>query len=224
MFPPRVQPMAPLAGTTALEFQGRRYYQHGSDATSPLLIVLHGGASSGLAMERLTGFSTQSNLRVIYPDGVGGNWNDGRADENSAAWRQGVDDLGFLRGLMASSRNVYLVGFSNGAIMAGRVAASRPDGMRGLVCVRGALTPDIRPTRATGLRVLLLEGPGDPLVPYAGGTLWGGRGSVLSARDSLQAWNQAGAQSTLEDLPGRSHDWTPAITERICSFVAADGP
>ena len=93
-------------------------------------------------MERVSGFSRladREGFTVAYPDGVGGNWNDGQPDENSAAWRQGVDDVAFLKAVVGSVGafgKVYLVGYSNGAVMAGR-AAVESDGFAGLGCVRG---------------------------------------------------------------------------------------
>lgn len=214
--PPRLQPIQSAPGTSRGQLGDRVYYEHGQ--TGPVMIVLHGGASSPLAMERLTGLSA-CPLRVIYPQGIGGNWNDGRTDPNSAAYRQRVDDLGFIQQLNSRFGPAYLLGFSNGALMAGHYAALHPRGLKGVICVRGALAQGEQPFSAAGLPVLLLQGPQDPLVPYDGGELWGNRGSVLGARESADVWRRAGAQVILEELPGRQHDWTPEITRRVARFL-----
>jgi polyhydroxybutyrate depolymerase len=214
--PPRLPPRQPPPGTRRQQLGERVYYEHGQ--AGPVLIVLHGGASSPLAMEQLTGLS-DCPLKVIYAQGVGGNWNDGRPDPNSAAARQRIDDVGFIQQLNSRLGPAYLLGFSNGALMAGHYAAHHPRELKGLICVRGGLVTGEELAAAQGLPVLLLQGPKDPLVPYNGGELWGNRGSVLGARQSAEAWRRAGAQVTLEDLPGSDHDWTPEITRRVAGFL-----
>src|SRR6201988_146382 len=73
---------------------------------APVVLMLHGGGGSGSAQELLSkgGFNRiadREGLLVLYPDAVGRNWNDGRSRVNSRATSENVDDVGFLRGLVA---------------------------------------------------------------------------------------------------------------------------
>src|SRR5262245_12813252 len=71
----------------------------------PLIFVLHGGGGSGANMELMTrqGFNRAADRDgaiVVYPDGVGRNWNDGRTGVRSKAMEENVDDVGFFRALV----------------------------------------------------------------------------------------------------------------------------
>src|SRR5262245_2037870 len=57
---------------------------------APLVLVLHGGGGSGGNMEWLTerGFNRiadRDGAVIVYPDGIGKGWNDGRTDMKSKA-------------------------------------------------------------------------------------------------------------------------------------------
>ena len=61
-------------------------------APAPLRVVLHGGGGGGGGMETLTaqGFNRRADeagALVVYPDGIGHGWNDGRGDLKARARR-----------------------------------------------------------------------------------------------------------------------------------------
>src|SRR5262245_14337431 len=63
---------------------------------APLLFVLHGGGGSGSNMELMTHqdfnrIADRDGVVVVYPDGVGRNWNDGRSGVQSKAMQENVD-------------------------------------------------------------------------------------------------------------------------------------
>lgn len=168
-------------------------------ARRPILLVLHGGGGSGAQMRDMTraGFERQvapGGGLVAYPDGVGRQWNDGRRDPPDAeAFAQDVDDVGFLRALVAllvaersgDPTRVYATGHSNGALLCWRLAAQGGDFVSAIAPTCGLLAEGQeawdwpRP-----VPVLLLAGDADPMIPVAGGPigprLGGPRGRVHS--------------------------------------------
>lgn len=70
----------------------------------------------------------------------------------------------------ADERRVYLVGFSQGAIMSLFVALTRPDLMAGVVAMSGVVPLEMRavhapPAALRGLPVLMVHGLYDPVLP-----------------------------------------------------------
>lgn len=70
----------------------------------------------------------------------------------------------------ADPRRVYLMGFSQGAIMSASVALSEPEAVAGAVLMSGRILPEIRPLLATperlrGLPILVAHGTGDTVLP-----------------------------------------------------------
>ncbi len=86
----------------------------------PTVIVLHGALGTGAGTARTTGFAEAAAKRgftAVFPDGLGRQWNDGRAGGPG-----GPDDIGFIRALVkrlvaegdADPQRIYLAGISNG--------------------------------------------------------------------------------------------------------------
>ena len=191
---------------------------------APVVLVLHGSGLDGATMRQWCGYefdqlADRYGFAVLYPDGYEKNWNDCRRAVPVAASIENVDDVGFLRALVAQlpaahhlrPTAVYAFGFSNGGFLAFRVASEAPDLFTALAAVSANL-----PTPATARcfpqgptpRVLLVAGTADPVVPYAGGTvtLFGQpRGQVLSAAATAEAFarcNQLAAPLPDQRLPG----------------------
>jgi polyhydroxybutyrate depolymerase len=146
--PPQSQTMPPATVgdvTHSLSYGGqeRTYILHipsSYDAArpTPLVIVFHGFGLNAEEMIRITGFNVQADARgflVVYPNGSGrtSSWNGGDCC-GEAAIKQ-VDDVGFVGALIEElaksfnldARRVYAAGFSNGAIMAYRLACDLPE-------------------------------------------------------------------------------------------------
>jgi phospholipase/carboxylesterase len=70
----------------------------------------------------------------------------------------------------ADPRRVYLMGFSQGAIMSASVALTEPELVAGAVLMSGRILPEIRPSiaapeRLTGLPIMVAHGTGDTVLP-----------------------------------------------------------
>ncbi|HXQ63389.1 MAG TPA: PHB depolymerase family esterase [Steroidobacteraceae bacterium] len=172
-------------------------------APAPLLVVLHGGGGGGAGMEVLTarGFNRradESGALVVYPDGVGHTWNDGRHDVWTQAVAENVDDVGFLKALVTAlaarypldRARVFVTGMSNGGMMTLKLACEARDVFSGFVAVASSLNEQLAGScEATGIaRLALIDGTEDPMVPWAGGTvavLGMARGRVIGAPKSF---------------------------------------
>ena len=137
----------------------------------PLLVVLHGWRLDGLWMQHDTGLDAAVRLGydVAYLDGVDEAWDAGSCC--GAASADHIDDVDYVRAVTATveeqhpiARNdVYAVGFSNGGMLAWRLACDRV--VDAAVVVAGSLVarcPD-------PVTVLNIHGTHDRTVPYLGG-------------------------------------------------------
>jgi len=160
----------------------------------PLVLVFHGAGGRGRRMVPHTGFgrlAEREGFVAVFPDGLGRRWNDGRG---VAA---GHDDVGFVRALLDTlgrelsldSTRVYATGISNGAMFSYRLACDLPGVFAAIAPVAGAMPSGLTEGCATtkAVSVLAMQGTADPLLPYRGG-MAGGRGSVLSAAESIAFW------------------------------------
>jgi len=169
---------------------GKRHYElfvPTDKPNMPLVIVLHGNGGSGRQIERTTSFDSiaaREQFIVVYPDAIDHHWNDGRPELET-----GVDDVAFIASLIdelaaryAIDRSrVYITGASNGGMMAYRLGCDLADRIAAIAPVIGNLPATIHCEPHAPLSVLAINGSADPLVPYAGGAVARGRGTVLSA-------------------------------------------
>ena len=189
---------------------------------APVVFVLHGGGGSGSNIELITkhGFNRiadRDGAIVVYPDGVGRNWNDGRSNVNSTAFKENVDDVAFLKALLkeiASSHpvdreRVFATGMSNGGFMSYRLACDAAGTFRAVVAVVAGLSVDVgprcRPERPVS--VAIMNGPEDPRVPWAGGAVSAmgiKRGETWSAQRTYDRWVEIDACKTRIDESERN--------------------
>ncbi len=202
---------APAASCYAVRYDGtkrtlRVYVPAGHGGPLPVVLVLHGAGGTGGGMEWLTGggfdrIADRDGAIVVYPDGIGHSWNDGRPDVNSRAVGEHVDDVGFLAGLArelgtlhaVDLARVYVTGISNGGLMSYRLAcdAARVFAAAAAVAANFStqLAPQCNPDRP--IPVLIMNGTEDPIMPWNGGAvrvLWLKHGTVLSAPDTAARW------------------------------------
>jgi polyhydroxybutyrate depolymerase len=192
---------------------------------SALLVVLHGGGSNARQMERYTQFdelAEREGFVVMYPESVGGNWNDGRKIDFIRAQRENIDDVKFIRAAVADLAKeipidrgrVFATGISNGAIMSHRLAAEASDVFAAVATVAGEMAPSVAEhfQPQYPVSVLIIHGDADPLVPISGGDVRvpGGRarGKVLGAKDTLAKYlarnhNPDGASTTMLDADAK---------------------
>lgn len=191
-----------------------------ADETRPLVILLHGHGGSARQVFGLTGkpsplsvwraIGQRENILVAALDGNTGRdgqqgWNDCRAD---APNNPDSDDVAFalaviereIRERRADPQRIYLMGMSNGAMMAYRLALALPVPIAALAAVSGGMAVDDECRRKPrGTAVLLIHGTADPLAPYHGGEVGFGnrknRGKILSVDSVLDYWIAANGLS-----------------------------
>ena len=173
----------------------------------PLLVVLHGVGGRGAELRGL-GFEELALARgvaVAYPDGLGASWNDGRPGIEHESPAEVRDDVAFLQALIAEldaragidAGRVAVAGFSNGALMTGRLACEAAGALVAVALVAGTVGEGLlgtcRPTHP--VPVVLVASDGDGIVPYDGGRIadFNGRrrGRVTSAAEFLAFWAAA---------------------------------
>jgi polyhydroxybutyrate depolymerase len=143
-------------------------------------------------------------------------WNDCRRDDPA---HPVADDVAYTRLVIeqvrqkhpVDMRRIYLMGVSNGAMMAYRLAAELQVPVAALAAVAGPLPLASSCTPSSGpLSVLMISGTADPLVPYQGGAVHFGAaetGEVMSVEDSLQHWrgiDHLSERSSVEHVPVRT--------------------
>ena len=186
---------------------------------APLIFVLHGGGGSGSAQELITrgGFNRiadREGIIVVYPDGVGRNWNDGRSEVNSPAFQENVDDVGFFKALLEriadkypiDRKRVFATGLSNGGFMSYRLACEAADTFLAVAPVVAGLSVDLGPRcqPKRPVSVAILNGTEDPFVPWEGGyvkALGIKRGQTWSALKTYEKWIELDACKVRFDEP-----------------------
>lgn len=114
---------------------------------APLIIGLHGGISNPTTFALQSGLvrAVEAGFTVCLPYGTGATakaltWNAGTCC--GYAKRRGVDDLEFLNRLaLRLERRPFVVGFSNGAMLAYLWAATYPETVGGRVCCGRVTAP-----------------------------------------------------------------------------------
>jgi polyhydroxybutyrate depolymerase len=166
----------------------------------PLVLVLHGATQSPESAERMSGMSLKAdeeNFITVYPRGTGSlpTWNSGNCC--GYALRNQIDDIGFLRALIAKlerdyaidSKRIFVTGISNGAMMSYRAACEMADVIAAVAPVEGALNISCRPTAP--ISVVVFNGTADRLVPYDGASSRyhvAGTRVDASTKDSVAFW------------------------------------
>ncbi len=181
----------------------------------PLVVMLHGAMGNGALFAERTGFNRiadREGVIVAYPYGTG--W----SEQRLLTWNAGyccfyardhrVDDAGFVAALIdrlqsdypVDPQRIYLAGFSNGGMLALRLAAQMGRHIAAVAAVAGTIggreasgTPFIASPSPKGMpSVLLIHGLADEQVPYDGGR---GRKTIGSRMDAsveqaLDLWSR----------------------------------
>jgi len=153
-----------------------------------LILNLHGLTSNllqQLEYSRLASLGPPRGYVVVTPQGSG------RIPHWMVPPLPGPDDAGFLRGVLksvAASVPVdpgrrFATGISNGAAMAMALAATWPGYFAAVAPVAGVNAVPPRPV--AGIAVCAFHGTEDRIVPFVGGTLFGGLRGGGSVRRAL---------------------------------------
>lgn len=181
-------------------------------APLPLVVAIHGAFETAKDMEERSGFSNLADKKgfvVVYPNGFGlfgllQHWNAGHCCGKAAA--DGVDDVGFLteviedveERLPIDPNRIYMVGFSNGGMLAYRFAAEKTGTLAALATLAATIgstssgaEPLWRlPDPKAPLPLITFHGLADEAIPAQGGISppRGGDPSFLSVKDSTNFW------------------------------------
>ncbi len=134
---------------------------------APVVLALHGSDGSAADLERITGYdeiADREGFFVVYADGlpidlgagfISRSWNSGECCEPATSAQ--VNDVGFLDTLLdmvlrrysVDANRIFVVGHSNGAIMAQLLACRLSDRLAGVASVAGSLddTVSCEPSR-----------------------------------------------------------------------------
>ncbi len=186
----------------------------------PLVVAIHGAFSGAEDFERQTDFSELADREgfvVVYPNGIGlfgllRHWNSGHCC--GKALKSGVDDVGFVADVVAeiTSRfsidpgRVYVVGYSNGGMLAHRIAAEAPFPIAAVAAVgssiggrpKGASSEWTVPEPEAPLPLMMVHGLADDRVPFDGSDTDESRGSTrtISVPRSIAFWvNENGCRN-----------------------------
>ncbi len=177
----------------------------------PLVLVLHGAFSTAKAMEAGSGYSALADREgfvVAYPNGIGlfgflQHWNAGHCC--GLAEMDHVDDSEFLRCVIRDVSNelhidqqrIYVVGHSNGAMLAYRFASENCESIAGVGIVAGSIgsskgrkgaTRRIGPPELP-VPLIAVHGREDRSVPFKGGPgLRSGGRRYVSVVESVRLW------------------------------------
>lgn len=199
----------------------------------PLILVLHGGGNrgDGKTPAKWLNFNLladSNNFIVVYPNGIGGIWNDGRGVTYNGASDTTINDVGFIAELInhlvetynADAKKVYVTGLSNGGMMTLRLGCELSSKITAIAPVIanfpqntfGKCRPD------TALPVLIINGTEDPLVPWKGGYVKFFRrkmGKVVSTKKTVQFWvshNKCNETPIVENLPDKDKQDNSTVT------------
>lgn len=145
-----------------------------------LFVVLHGGMGTSKHIAEISKFSKYAekmNFVAIYPQGKFKNWNAGDCCANLLEDRGSPpDDVGYIKEVIKNASNrfsidknkIYVVGVSNGGMMAYRVGCQLADIVSGIGVIAGNIQyRDCNPSRP--IDVLIIHSKDDENIPYYGG-------------------------------------------------------
>lgn len=193
---------------------------------APLVVLLHGYTASGDLQEAYFQVRAEAEARgylYLHPDGtidaIGNRfWN--ATDACCDFVDTGVDDVGYIEGLVAEVSEqyavdpdrVYLLGHSNGGFMSYRMACEEAETFAAIVSLAGATyveRDDCSP--AEPVSVVQIHGTADAVVAYEGGVLYDA--AHPAATDTAALWAgydgctgepvaEPGSLDLVADLPG----------------------
>ena len=147
--------------------------------TYPVVVMLHGYGASAALQEVIFALGARTSTHefiLIAPDGTTDErgsqfWN--AATECCDFYGTGVDDIGYISGLIEEAQSLYpvshvaVMGHSNGGFMSYRMACERPDLVDRIAPLAGTLsTVAAECPGGEGVRVLHMHGTRDDSVAY----------------------------------------------------------
>lgn len=196
-----------------LERTYRLYVPPGWDNRKPgaLVIGLHGGYGSGKIFAEQTGAmaaAERHNMLLLLPDGFKTSWNAGSCCKPAA--RFNVNDVGFISALVervsgeycVDPAQVFATGFSNGAMLAHRLACERPELLAAIAPVSGGIMLESCAAK-TPVASLMIQGRDDPRIFWDGGEFDGSyRPAMRELAEVLARRNACGPEQALPAKSG----------------------
>jgi len=219
---------------------GRKYTVHlphsyNQSTPASVVIVFHGLGMNGTSVRGLSAMdltAERNGFITVYPDAVGGRWNDGVQRET------GVDDVAFVSAMLdeisrkfkVNNRRVYACGISNGGFFVQRLACELPNRIAAIGVVAATASDTVCSHCALhhGMPIVFFLGTDDPLLPREGETKELGKlgealglsdlgikninstvakfAGIMSAAEAPEFWaknNGASAQAREEMMPDR---------------------
>jgi polyhydroxybutyrate depolymerase len=141
--------------------------------SAPVIVMLSGIGSTvaqEISRDAILPYATANQAEIVYPVAFGESWNAITCCGEAAT--KNINDLAFLKALVprvnpGDARKVYVVGYSNGARMAYRVACDDPTLFDGYAMVKGGPTPGCNLRKP--VTILQLASKNDPEIPYQPG-------------------------------------------------------
>ncbi len=184
----------------------RMYRPSWTAGGSAIVMVLHGSMGDAEDARAMTAFeferlAEEHGFLAVFPEGFERHWNGCRGQAPYSANTGDIDDVGFLRALVArlsddfdaDPNRVFATGISNGGHMAIRLALEAPDLVQAIAPIVAALPSGdnlgCEPS-GEGVAIFLINGSEDPMNPYEGGRValygvWGDRGTVHSTEETI---------------------------------------
>lgn len=181
-----------------------------------------------------------TNAETGSPTGDDQAWNDCRPT-GSGSGLTTADDVGFITSLLdwmgdhfdgqdarPNLRGVLTTGASNGGLMSYRLATEVPDRFAAAaVFIANLPDPSECAPAITPLPMMIVNGTLDQLMPWEGGEVAGGRGTVLSAEATRDVWIAVNGAATppadTETLPDIDADDNSTITCEDYAAASASG-
>mmetsp|Transcript_3261 Transcript_3261/g.5007 ORF Transcript_3261/g.5007 Transcript_3261/m.5007 type:complete len:522 (+) Transcript_3261:218-1783(+) len=206
----------------------------GGQSDCPIVFFLHGAGGTNNGFAKRSGVHTAGYIG-IYPQGEGG-WNTGPKTTNVCTWEdfectEDPDEGAFIANIISKVRlegangNVYVIGNSNGAALAMRLASNAGTELpiKGIVTKvtqllaspersgPGVLNYNQPFSTSPKVSVLNIMGTGDGLIPYTGGSsgVFNGDSTfqLMDALDSMIVWAEHnGCSAVPEVTTGLSSD------------------
>ncbi|MGF1477671.1 MAG: alpha/beta hydrolase family esterase [Geminicoccaceae bacterium] len=219
----------------------RLYVPNALEEDAPLVVLLHVGGGSMRQMffsgtggeEHWQELAQAEKFLLLTPNGVSLETGDARGDfqrwadvrgPDSSVFT-GADDVSFVMQLVdqvekaygTDPDRVYLTGGSNGGMMIFRLLIEQPDrfaAAAAFIANMAAESPLVRePAEPTPL--MIMNGTEDPVLPFDGGALSGGRGPILSTPETIAWWADANRADTDKTTTAMLPDRDPGDGCRI---------
>jgi polyhydroxybutyrate depolymerase len=202
---------------------------------TPLILLLHGYGASGEEQDAYFAFSQLADdktVLVAHPDGTvdsTGNrfWN---ADDACCNLDNlPVDDVKYLNAVVddveahynVDEKQVFVVGHSNGAFMAHRLACDSTPRFAAIAAFAGDVWKDPSKCNPTGpIAVAQIHGDADTMVPYAG------TATMPSAMESVATWAAKNGCTGALTPTGTTYDFVgnlPGAETEVDAYACAQG-